>query len=1332
MMRMSNRMIYKILTALFLLFLFSACGKFSKMPDNKTIKINSYMDVPGVTEDEIKAIDSLREKTDFFVYGSLSSTESFVGDNGEIGGYSALFCEWLSRFFGIPFKPAIYEWDDLIAGINEKKIDFTGEMTATDERRKTYFMTDAILERSIKIFRLADSKPITEVIRSRPLRCCFLEGTTTINDVISRINGEYTIITVKNYPAAYQKLKNGEADAYFAENTTEAAFDMYDDIISENFFPVIYSPVSLVTKNSDLKPIISIVQKALQNGSLTHLTALYKRGEHEHRRHKLFLRLTEEEKTFMREHPVVPLASEYDNYPVSFYNKYDKQWQGIAHDVLNEAEALTGMTFAVINDKKTEWTELLKMLESGEASIITELLYSEERAGVFLWNQTAIMRDNFALISKLDYQEIHVNDILQTKIGLIKETAYASMFRTWFPDHKKTVEYENSNSAFNALERGEVDMVMANFSQLLMLTNYYERSGYKANFVFDFAVESTFGYNKNEEILCSIVDKALRLIDTKGISGQWMRKTYDYNAKLARSQFPWLIGAAILIFFVLVLLFVLIQRKSIIQKWLEGIIYKRTTEIYEQHKLVSLVNDIAVILLEANAGDYSASIIKGMEMIGRYVKVDRVSIWQNRKKDDGKLYYRLVCQWANKGLPQLDEDTDFSYQEVMPNWEALFNKGIYVNEVIDNLTEPERSMLLKFSIQSLLAFPIFLKEQFWGYVSFDDYHTKRIFPETELFILRSWGLLAVGSIQRGEIAFNMQNTLTELVKVKQELEAALEAAEAASRAKSTFLANMSHEIRTPMNAIIGMSSIGKSASDIERKDYCFTKIEANKFELSPVEFYFEKMLQRVVDVVNFRVEEKKQKLTVHIDNEIPQTLISDDQRLAQVITNLLGNAIKFTPEKGSIILNTKFLEEKDNLCTIEISVSDTGIGISAEQQKNLFKSFQQAEADTSRRFGGSGLGLVICRNIIEMMGGKIWINSEPGKGSTFTFTIQAKKGEQSKQRLLADGVNRENLRMLAVDDDPDILIYFKKIAEQLGVSCDTADNGKEAINMVKSGGSYDIYFIDWKMPDIDGIALTKELKARTSGPGNSIAIMISAGEWSVIEDKARKAGVDRFLSKPLFPSTIADIIDNCLGVEHEKKEEKPEVLGVFAGRRILIAEDVEINREIVMSLLEPTKLEIDCAENGREAVRKFSEAPDKYDLIFMDVQMPEMDGYEATQRIRAIEAERNSAGFIENNNNKGEEFPKKTQKNGNLNSAKDYINNKESPKGNKKADNLSASESEARSNNRNSRKQIPIIAMTANVFKEDIEKCAAAGMNGHLGKPLNFDEVLEKLNSYLR
>jgi len=395
------------------------------------------------------------------------------------------------------------------------------------------------------------------------------------------------------------------------------------------------------------------------------------------------------------------------------------------------------------------------------------------------------------------------------------------------------------------------------------------------------------------------------------------------------------------------------------------------------------------------------------------------------------------------------------------------------------------------------------------------------------------------------------------------IDRAKEKANAESKQKSAFLANMSHEIRTPMNAIIGMTYIGKTADNIPRKDYCLdkienasqhllgvindildmSKIEANMFELSCVEFSFEKMLQRVLSIINFRTDEKRQTITVNIDNTIPAILIGDDQRLAQVITNLLSNAVKFTPEGGSIELDVRFRNEEDGLCKIRVTIRDSGIGISEEQQRKLFRSFQQADSKTSRMFGGTGLGLAISKNIVEMMGGKIRIQSEPGKGSAFSFTFKAKRGEAAHE---ADAHHGET--------------------------------------------------------------------------------------------------------------------DNDFS-------------GIFEGYKILLAEDVEINREIIDTLIEPTLLKMDCAENGAEAVEMFEKTPGEYDLILMDVQMPGMDGYQATLKIREIESDRR---IFEGTHTK-----------------------------------------------------VPIIAMTANVFREDIEKCLAVGMNGHIGKPIDVQEFFIMMQKYL-
>jgi len=515
-----------------------------------------------------------------------------------------------------------------------------------------------------------------------------------------------------------------------------------------------------------------------------------------------------------------------------------------------------------------------------------------------------------------------------------------------------------------------------------------------------------------------------------------------------------------------------------------------------------------------------------------------------------------------------------------------------------------------------------------------------------------------------------------------------EAAEAASKAKSSFLANMSHEIRTPINAIIGMTNIGKTANDTDRMTYCFdkieiaskhlldiindildiSKIEAEKFELSVTNFDFEKVLQKAVDVITFHADAKHQSLYVHIDNNIPPTLKGDDQRLLQIITNLLSNAIKFTPKNGIIKLTAMLVSQDGSKCRLQISVEDTGIGISKEQISRLFMSFEQAEASTTRKFGGTGLGLAISKHIVERMGGDIWVESTPSEGSKFIFDIQLEIGNCKASQRLCDSINWNNIKIFAIDDEPEILNFFNNLFGHIGVSCTVASSAEEASSMLEQNNDYNIYFIDWKLPGMNALDFARRIQEKISN--NSIIVIFSSADWVEIRDEASAAGIDKFIAKPLFPSTIFNMVNECMGISTSAKKNFNRIVDNFSGNSILLAEDVEINREIVLAMLEPTNLTIDCAENGEQAVEMFKNNPNKYQMIFMDIQMPEMDGYDATRQIRAA--------------------------------------------------------------NVPNAKNIPIIAMTANVFREDVEKCLAAGMNSHVGKPIDFDEVHKQLRKYLQ
>jgi signal transduction histidine kinase/DNA-binding response OmpR family regulator len=674
--------------------------------------------------------------------------------------------------------------------------------------------------------------------------------------------------------------------------------------------------------------------------------------------------------------------------------------------------------------------------------------------------------------------------------------------------------------------------------------------------------------------------------------------------------------------------------------------------------------------------------------------------------------YRLIIAGLNSML-----DIFCSHLNAMPSALALFNRDkrcIYLNQAMEDILGDHRfdkddPALISTIVAGgkekgseflqALAMSLFMPDTRSG----ETQHAELVIPD-RVGDERSYALTLRRINEEGGgfgCVMMLLSDVTMLARARLE-------AEAASNAKGNFLANMSHEMRTPMNAIIGMTALAKSASDLKRKDYCLgkieeasvhllgvindvldiSKIEANRFDLSSTDFNFEKMIRRVVDVINPKVDEKQQDFNLRLDPDIPPSLIGDDQRLAQVIANLLSNAVKFTPEKGTIKLAASFIKEEQDLCTIKIEVTDSGIGISDEQKAKLFGSFQQADSSISRRFGGTGLGLAISKRIVEMMGGGIWVRSKLNEGSTFGFTFQAKRGAEIRKSLLKERVNRNRLRILAVDDDEDVRYCLDDFLRLFSLQGDVAAGGEEALGLIQKNGPYDIYFVDWKMPGMDGIELSRRIRQGEgeNGPRQSAIILISSGEWSAIEREANEAGIDRFLSKPLLPSSMADIINDCLETEGDYEEENAAAYDNFKGFRLLLAEDIEINREIVLALLEPTELAIDCAENGAEALEKFSKDPGAYDMIFMDVQMPEMDGYEATRRIRAFE-------------NGPESGAEETEPG------------------------IHAPAKNAR--------HVPIVAMTANVFRQDIEQCLAAGMDDHVSKPLNFDEVLGKLRKYL-
>ena len=513
--------------------------------------------------------------------------------------------------------------------------------------------------------------------------------------------------------------------------------------------------------------------------------------------------------------------------------------------------------------------------------------------------------------------------------------------------------------------------------------------------------------------------------------------------------------------------------------------------------------------------------------------------------------------------------------------------------------------------------------------------------------------------------------------------------EQANQAKSDFLSRMSHEMRTPMNAIIGMTKIAENSEDPAKLKYCLSsigtssqhllelindvldmsKIESGKLELESAPFNLESMLIKICDLILPKIEEKGIKFRVIMDEGMAPRYVGDELRLSQVITNFLSNSVKFTPAHGEITLTAEENHKTDTHGKLRLTVTDTGIGLEPEQIAKLFNVFEQTDVSISRKYGGSGLGLAISKNIVEKMNGTITVKSEPGQGSAFSFAVQLERlppdPPADSSGLPAD------LKILFVDSDPDDCRQFKTLAECLGITADEAADRRTALARLKVARQlnwpYDLIFLAIDQADPESLETVRQISAQAEA--GSLVPITSFLQWHKIDAEMRALGIARFISKPLFTSEIMASILRALTNEPVSPGDLPRAEAADLSRlTLLLAEDLELNREIFCSLLENTGVRIDTAENGRIALEKFIADPDRYDAIIMDVQMPEMSGLEATRAIRSLSLPQAAA--------------------------------------------------------------IPIIAVTANAFKEDVAGCLAAGMNDHVAKPLDERELIDKLLLY--
>ena len=537
---------------------------------------------------------------------------------------------------------------------------------------------------------------------------------------------------------------------------------------------------------------------------------------------------------------------------------------------------------------------------------------------------------------------------------------------------------------------------------------------------------------------------------------------------------------------------------------------------------------------------------------------------------------------------------------------------------------------------------------------------------------------------------DVEREKTEEMKRQQQLQNAYELAERANQAKTNFLNNMSHDIRTPMNAIIGFTTL--AATHLEEKDRLkdylskimvssnhllslindvldMSRIESGRVKIEETECSIPVVMHDLRNILQTDIKSKRLEFFIDTVDVVNEDVICDKLRLNQILLNCMSNAIKYTRPGGTVGIR---IIQKDNApagyADYDFVVRDTGIGMSEEFAQHIFEPFTREENSTVSRIPGTGLGMAITKNIVTMMGGTIKVHSKLGVGSEFTISLRFKTTMESQKRGVLPEL--DGFRALVADDSMDSCVSVEKMLRTIGLRPEWTTSGKEAVFRAKyateQNDPYRVYIIDWLMPDMNGVEVVRRIREEI---GEQVPIIIlTAYDWSDIEKEAREAGVTAFCAKPLFLSELYEVLQNA-----SQTDEQPLVPAIdpeeFAGKRILLVEDVELNREIAATILSEAGMEVHCAQDGQQAVEYMTDPDQPVDLVLMDVMMPVMDGYEATRQIRALPDPQ--------------------------------------------------------------RANIPILAMTANAFDEDVKAAMEAGMDGHLSKPLRIEVLYEMMREYL-
>jgi PAS domain S-box-containing protein len=926
--------------------------------------------------------------------------------------------------------------------------------------------------------------------------------------------------------------------------------------------------------------------------------------------------LTPEERAWLEAHPLIRVAADTRWAPVEFVDE-DGVFKGISIDYLKRLSEMLGVEFQFKKD--VTWQAAMDAVESGELDMFSSVALTPKREGRYNFT-TPYLSMPISIFAGGDVTYIGNLKALRGKPVAVVE-GYA--IHEWLRDKHPRIQLVTATSipaALKMLAAGEVYAFVGN----VVTTSYYiselRLNQIKVAGETPYAYDQAMAVRQDWPILAGILQKALDAIsqnDRDSIFNRWVSVKYEHGFDYS------LLWKILIPAFLVVMMFFYWNRrlsKEVTERKLAEDALKQSRATARglldatQESLLLLDKEGIIIAVNQTAARRHKQTPE--ELIGN----NRFDILPENLRESRKVHFNSVLQTGNPA--DFEDERD--------------------GMVFHHIYYPVQD-----KTGAIIGIAIFAQD------------------------------------------------ITERKRMEEELVIAKNIAEEATHAKSGFLANMSHEIRTPMNAVIGMSHLAlKTELTSKQRDYLnkiqtsansllgiindildFSKIEAGKLDIESVEFNLDNVLDNLANLITVKAQEKEElEILFATSRKVPRFLVGDPLRLGQILINLANNAVKFT-ESGEIIVSTELVSQNEDQVELKFSVSDTGIGLTEDQIGNLFEAFSQADTSTTRKFGGTGLGLTISKRLTEMMGGKIWVESQAGRGSTFSFTANFFLGQEKAKERFVPSPDLHGIKVLVVDDNASSRQILEKILESFSFEVVLAASGEEGLAELESAAKdqpYDLVIMDWKMPGMDGIEASRRIKQHKNLGRIPPIILITAYGREEIIQQTEQLGLEGFLLKPVSQSVLFDAIIQAMGKEIQKvswvdrkKEDKTEDMKAICGARVLLVEDNEINQQVALEILESAGLNVSLAENGQEGVSAVKE--NNYDAVLMDIQMPVMNGYEATREIR-----------------EDERF-----------------------------------------------KDLPIIAMTAHAMSGDEDKSLHAGMNGHITKPIDPDQLFATLLKWI-